>query len=562
MKAITNILFLSFWLLSFPVYSEAQQPFLLNIETVQEIQNGFIVVEVSKSDSAAIRIGSQKLISTLGSEGYFQASIDSIVAVNEMKIQMYFTKGPRSTYGEIKDESNQNHCNYLIGEFYSFMDLNGCMNSIVESLNQKGYPFATVSITQVEQSGEYRISVILKVLPGDYVSVLSYEFVGARNLDSRLLNSLSGWYGPAQFNPEIINESVSKLNRSEYISSANYSGLINSDSSYAAVFKVDEVRSSTIDLLLGLEPKLDVGYRLIGQGKLQLNHLFVPASRLNLNFNRSGTNESNLGLLYDQYQINQLPLGYGFGVELRQIDSTYLSIATMIATKWQIDYLKSLKLGFNYSKVTGSDNLQLLNQLSQNRYELSLGFSYQSINNWRVPTSGTVFNATLTTGYVNLIDDGLESNLPRGYSVNRFDMNYTRYLSLSRNLVMVPSQRLLHSVQDLYYDIDRIRFGGTNSMRGFREDQFRLAGYSLSTVEGRWMISSTSYLYTFVSGAYIWTPNELGVQNYDFVFDSKYSGGFGVSYRVRPGILNVSYAISNDDSWLNGKIHFGITNSF
>jgi outer membrane protein insertion porin family len=141
-------------------------------------------------------------------------------------------------------------------------------------------------------------------------------------------------------------------------------------------------------------------------------------------------------------------------------------------------------------------------------------------------------------------------------------MNYTHYIRTNDRIIIVPSQHFMQTIQDIYYDIDRVRYGGTKSMRGFREDQFRLAGFALTSIEGRWMLSSSSYLYSFVSGAYTWTPDKLGTRNNKLDYSTLFSSGFGISYRVRPGILNVSYAVSNDDSWLNGKIHFGITNSF
>lgn len=562
MKAINFILFLSFGLLSFPVISDAQQPFLLSSENIHSQNDNYIVVDLITSDSNSVRIVSQNLISMLSSVGYFHASVDSIVAIEEMKANVYFTKGARSTFSVIKDESDQDVCEYLFGEFYSLTDLNLCINSVIKSYSNNGYPFTTVSITNMEHISDSSLLIYLRVDPGKYVTLFSSKFTGNKSLDEQILSEIIGSGDPQRFHPHIIDDALSKLNRSEYISDAIYSGLTNIDSSYSAVYSINEIRSSTVDLLLGLEPKINSGYRLIGQGILQLNHLFVPASSLNIEFNRSGASESKLGLLYDQYTISQLPIGYGIGVELRQIDSTYLSIASMISTKWRIDSVKSLHFGFNYNKVTGSDDQQILDQLNQNRFEFSVEFKFSSINNWRVPTDGSTFKSKLSTGYVNIVDDDFDSGLPRGYSVNQFEMVYSRYFPVSQRFILVPSQHILHTIQNVYYDIDRNRFGGTHSMRGFREDQFRLAGYSMSTLEGRWMISTSSYLFTFASGAYTWTPNELGTRNYEFNFETIYSGGFGISYRVRPGILNVSYAISSDDSWLNGKVHFGITNSF
>lgn len=562
MKAIKIILFLSFGLLSFPGISDAQQPLLFNANSIISGDDRTIVIQPSISDSSSIANVSRHLLSLLNSEGYFSSSIDSITTSSENTTQIFFTRGPRSKLNQIIDESDERYCEHLYDSFFSTASIEKCMKSIIVALNLIGYPFAQVAITEIMALSDSEVSVELSVNTGELVSISSLQFVGNKRLNNKILLEITNRDTVSIFNPGFIDESLSRLKRSQYISTATYSGLSKSDSLYNVVFSIQEVRNSSVDLLLGLEPKLDDGYRLVGQGHLTLNHLFVPASSLNLEFNRSGTTESRLSLLYDQFQISRLPIGYGLGVELRQVDSTYLSVESMISTNWRIDPKKSVSFDFDVSTVSGSETELTEFQLSQNRYVFGLAFNFKSFNNWRVPTSGSAFKAKISTGNVDIDDDRLQANQRGGYSTSRFEMHYTHYFPTNERFIIVPTQQFMHTIQDIYYDVDRIRFGGTNSMRGFREDQFRLAGFAMTSIEGRWMLSGSSYLYSFVSGAYTWTPDKLGTINYNLDNSTIFSGGFGISYRVRPGILNVSYAVSNDDSWLNGKIHFGITNSF
>ncbi len=562
MKANHFILLLTLGLLSFPVYSDAQQPFLVKPDSILNGSETSIVVRIPITDSTSLATESRNLINLLISEGYFNSKIDSIRGKDEIQTELFFSKGPRSTFYRIIDLDGSSLCESLIGSFFSSIALSECMNTLMDSFNRSGRPFATISLSDINNQVENEVSVTLNVDTGDLVTISNIRYIGNNYLSDSVLKEISGWKDNEIFSPVFIDESLSRLNRSVYISDARFNGFSKSDSLYNIIFSIDEVRSSTIDLILGLEPKVDGNYRLIGQGNLTLNHLFTAASSLNIHFNRSGTAQSGLDLLYDQFQISRFPFGYSLGVELRQIDSTYLSIASLTSASWRVNTNKSLNVGFKYNRVSNSDSIQNLNQLNQSRREFSLGFTFNSLNNWRVPTYGSTFMAKLSSGFVNITDDNIDDTQSRGYSISSLELKYSRYLPIRNRLVIVPTQSFIHTVQDRYFDIDKARFGGTHSMRGFREEQFRLAGYSMTSVEGRWMLDSTSYLFTFVSGAYIWTPDKLGTTDYNLDYDRIYSSGFGISYKVRPGIFNISYAISSDDSWINGKIHFGITNSF
>ncbi len=562
MKAVHYILLITIWLLSYPGISVAQRPFLFNPVPDPGPSTGVVVVEISTTDSTRITEESNHLIKILSSEGYFQATIDSIQVLNHESVKIHVTKGPRSVFNEVMDSNEYTFCESIKGHYFSNVELSGCMKSIVDSLTSSGYPFSTVSILEFIHDSKLGITTLLDINQGEHVFVTSSTFKGNTHLSEQTLLRLTGKEKPKLFSPAGIDEALIRLNQSEYISEANYAGLYRSDSTYYANFTIDEIRTNTVDLMLGLEPKVTSGYRLVGHGAVRLNHLFVPASHLHLKFHRTGLAESRLNVLYNQYEISRLPIGYNLGIDLRQIESSYLSVEPMVSTNWRFNSSRSLSIDLRYTQISNFNKDQLVVQQNQARIKLGIEYEYKSINNWRIPTSGSTLKLRAISGYATIQDDTEDENPLLGYSINQFEFYYVRYISLPYKIIIVPSLNISQSIQDIYFDFDLSRFGGTNTMRGFREDQFRLAGYSTASMESRRMLNQYSFLFVFFSGAYIWNPDELGNKNFRINYSSIYSGGFGLSYRVRPGILNVSYAISSDEVWLNGKIHIGITNSF
>jgi outer membrane protein assembly factor BamA len=561
-KANNYIPFLFFWLLGYPLCGVAQQPFLLDKIEIPKLPQSPVIVSINLNDTLVVNSEISRILIDLSSHGYFNSTIDSLITNDTEQTEIYFSTGLRSKFSGVWDFRGNSYCTNLENEYYSTLSLTECLNNQISHFNDSGFPFASISISNIIQSSDQEIDVTIDVDPGDKIFLNGIRFTGNKFLSNSLLSDMAGWKKDELFTISIIEKSLSSLRMSEYVSDVNYRGLQNRDSTYQLVLNITEVRSSVVDILLGLEPKVNEGYRIVGQGSLQLNHLFTQASRLDIDFNRSGSSENNLSLLYDQFRINRLPIGYALGVKFSQIDSSYLSIHSEVITKWKLDSIKEIQVDLGYNRIRNSENSDLVIQPNQSRLNIGIGFQYDTRNNWFIATNGTLLSANIAAGIVSVLDKDVNELLPKSYRINSFQLELKHHIPLLENVVLVPEQSFFHTIQNRYYDSDQIRFGGTNSMRGFRENQFRLAGYSLTTVEARWMLDPKSYLYSFGSAAYIWEPDQLGIENYNLDYNFLYSTGFGISYKVRPGIFNISYAISSDDSWLNGKIHFGITNSF
>jgi outer membrane protein insertion porin family len=114
---------------------------------------------------------------------------------------------------------------------------------------------------------------------------------------------------------------------------------------------------------------------------------------------------------------------------------------------------------------------------------------------------------------------------------------------------------------DLFEISDLYRLGGNNTLRGYREDQFLGNRILWSNFEYRFSLANRTYLFTFFDlGYYLRAADHSNnfIRNKDW----KYGFGFGVNLETGLGVLGVSYALGEGDSFNNGKIHFGLLNDF
>jgi outer membrane protein insertion porin family len=111
-----------------------------------------------------------------------------------------------------------------------------------------------------------------------------------------------------------------------------------------------------------------------------------------------------------------------------------------------------------------------------------------------------------------------------------------------------------------YLITDLFRFGGAESFRGFREDQFRGSSVIWGELEGRYMLQQNSYLFLFGAYGYYERPRLLTEDDELLSFkESLTSFGFGLAFQTQLGIIKFSYAVSPNENLSNGNVHVGIS---
>ena len=114
---------------------------------------------------------------------------------------------------------------------------------------------------------------------------------------------------------------------------------------------------------------------------------------------------------------------------------------------------------------------------------------------------------------------------------------------------------------DKLEDSDFFRIGGMKNIRGYREEQFLASVLIYSNVEIRYSLARRSFMFGFYDFGYYLRPSD----DLNFIPEQKgflYGYGIGIRLDTSLGIIGVSYALGKGDSFLDGKIHFGLINEF
>ncbi|MDH7516037.1 MAG: BamA/TamA family outer membrane protein, partial [Bacteroidota bacterium] len=145
--------------------------------------------------------------------------------------------------------------------------------------------------------------------------------------------------------------------------------------------------------------------------------------------------------------------------------------------------------------------------------------------------------------------------------IQRIEADIAWYRRLFRSTVLAVSvhgRELRGSeldVSDYYF------LGGANTLRGYREEQFAGSRTAWANLECRYLFASRSNVYAFFDFGYVFLAGDSGKQREEFrILRDGY--GIGVRLETVVGIFSVSYALGKGDAVSNGKIHFGIENTF
>jgi outer membrane protein insertion porin family len=105
------------------------------------------------------------------------------------------------------------------------------------------------------------------------------------------------------------------------------------------------------------------------------------------------------------------------------------------------------------------------------------------------------------------------------------------------------------------------RFGGTRTLRGYRENEFLGSRIAWANLEYRLLAGRRSFFYGFIDGGYYQRPGDAvsgasGAEAY------KLGVGVGVRLDTALGNMAVSFAFGEGDSFSTGKIHIGLLGDF
>ncbi len=457
---------------------------------------------------------------------------------------------------------------FLEGEIFIETELEGQIENALLGLENSGYPFASFKVKSVvfseDEINNYFVDIYLRLEKELVRKIDEVEISGNTKTDKRVIVNATRLVQGELYSQKRIDKIPIQLNKLRFfqnITTPKY--FVNSKGKGILHIDVVEKNTNSFDGILGYVPSNkdgESGY-LTGFVNISLRNLFGSGRGLAFKWQQENSLTQELELRYLEPWIMNQPFNLNFQFFQRKQDSSY--VKRIIGGS--IEYLATENISASIILESESiipsinSNQSILNSTSFNSgVQLKLDYRDDVYS----PKSGTYFSSTYKyrTKSVDNAEEILSLITESDLEYHNYELDFGIYYSTFQNQVVALEVHAKETIGD-YFDIsDFFQLGGTNSLRGYRENQFIGNRIIWSNMEYRFLLSQLSYLFAFYDAGY-YLINENIFNNINRQSDFKNGYGLGISLETALGIMQVSYAFAEGSS-TNGLIHFGLLNDF
>jgi outer membrane protein assembly factor BamA len=564
-------------------------------DTSSQIQQFNFKTIFEKRESAESYIN--KLPQMLLGKGFPTASVDSVFYDStDAKVKLYI--GAKYKWGKISTDSIEPYILENTGwsqkqfenKDIDFSRLRLQEQKIIEYFENSGYPFAMVSLKNIEIKND-KINAELHVTKGPLYHIDSIHVYGKVKIKNLFLQHYLGIYNGSVYNNQKLQQ-ISKLIRDLPFLQEQQTWDVSMLGTGATLnLYLEPKRSSQVNVLIGFVP----GNTITGKAQITADvHLDLKNSLGNgesilLNWQQLQPQSPRLNLGFSKPYIFNSNFGVDFSFSLLKGDSSYLQLNGILGLEYMISSNKTFKIFYenesDFLLAGGVDTNRIIysKQLPPNIDVSSgnVGIGYHLVNtNYRLnPRKGNELDITASGGIKKTSKNNDIVNLKDPLNPN-FDFNSlydsiklktyrfkivataAHYFPLGKMSTFKTAANigLLESPQNFQNELFRI--GGYKILRGFDEESIYANQYAVFTGEYRYLVGTNSYFFGFSDLGF--TKTKFNAVQYS---NSFISGGIGLEFETKFGLLNLSYAVGkrnnvNFDIRNSSKIHFGYINYF
>jgi len=516
-------------------------------------------------------------------EGFYSFVVDSVdstfnVDLSVVNIIFYLSEGKRTLVSDISFSGNSNFVSSELlplietsaGEPLQSLLLESDIHALLQFYSQRGFPFAAIrSDSILTDSSGIHIYLFINEGPKVFLNEVQTEGNTATSADVIVREARVG--KQELFSEEKLERVRRRLERLQLFSSVSEPKLyILSDDakdslSGGLLVSVKEGNTNSFDGIVGYVPSAlpnAKGY-FTGDVFVAFKNLFGTARKAMVKWKRETETTQELELQYKEPWLFGIPLNVGGTFFQRKQDSSY--VKTRIELNGDFALTEELSFGGNISSVSvyPSANAQQFSVFESSTLFFGGEILYDTRDNLRNPTSGIRYSTSIQQGTKEITgpEKFLYLALEKNFSIQKYSLDAEAFVTtFARQVLMlgVHGKQISSSqleVSDLY------QFGGTTTLRGYRENQFYASKIAWANIEYRFLTGRASSLYGFIDGGYFSRPSDplKGITAQE---KSLYGYGIGARVETSLGIMNISFALGKGDSFSEGKIHVGIVNDF
>ncbi len=430
---------------------------------------------------------------------------------------------------------------------------------LVRRVEDMGRPFAEVRIADavpVPGPDSDSLWIRIEVREGGPLTIDEVRIEGARETNADYILRETRIRRGEPYSPGRLEAVRARLNRLNIFSSVGEPELFVRDGKGGVLIRVQEGSTNTFDGIAGYVPARSPGESgyVTGLVSLSMRNLFGTGRKLAFRWERLDQRTQDLGVRYTEPWLFGLPLGLGGGFEQRQQDTAFVRrAADLRADLLLTDRLTTGIVGSAESVIPSADTT-IRRSYRSSALTIGADLAYDSRDDAVSPTEGLHYRADYHYGRKSLPHDGRTS-------IQRAGLDLEVFLSTFRRQVLAFG---FHGRQVEGTDLqegDLYRFGGTTTMRGYRENEFLGSRVGWANLEYRFLAGRRTFFYGFVDGGYYFRPLDPDSGSPE-AQAFKYGVGVGVRLDTALGNMAVSFAFGEGDTFSTGKIHIGLLGDF
>lgn len=316
--------------------------------------------------------------------------------------------------------------------------------------------------------------------------------------------------------------------------------------------KLTEANTNYFDGVIGYLPGglKERGY-FIGSIELAMRNLFGTARKFGFKWIKDEKLSQEVSIKYTEPWLLDYPLNVKTHFFQRKQDTTFIKRYIELKSDFMIN--ENFSAGASISQENIISSSTILKVQNSGTLLLGLEVAYDTRDNLINPKNGFFYRSNYSYGKKK------QYALSKRTTVQRYGIDLEFYKQFIPKQVIMMGIHGNHFISSKIEISDLFRLGGTNTLRGYRENQFLGSKVYWSNLEYRFLITNKSFFYGFVDIGYYYRKIEETAETLEAI---KYGYGLGMRVQTRIGIIGLSFALGKGDNLNQTKIHLGLINEF
>jgi outer membrane protein insertion porin family len=526
----------------------------------------------------------KNLILNYEQEGFLNCRIEKVEKEynfdsSTITLHIKISEGSQTMIGEVSFEGNKIFKTaYLYKQIFtkpgSVLDsktFNQDISQILSLYEAKGYPFVTITVKDIEaysENNKEKLRIKIKIDENEKTRIDKIIIEGNTSTKENVITREVRLGKNNTVSRETLFDIKSRLENLRYFETVDVPKILKYKNSTVLLIRVTEGNTNTFDGILGYVPPstdIDKGY-VTGLVNISLRNLFGTGRKVEARFQKEIRTTQELELKYFEPWLLGYPLNVNIGFLQRIEDTIFvkrtlgLSAEALLSKNFSVSALGNVE---RVIPTVGADQVAFFAVFDSRMVSGGIEIKFDNRDYVYNPLSGILYKTSYTVGQKRVYNAGLFTglNIPPDFTVQKFFVDLEFYHSFFRRQSTLFGAHGGEIKSPELENADYFRFGGNNNVRGYRDNQFLASRVIWGNMEFRYSLTRKTFASLFYDMGYYRKPEDNIAKT---PLEQALIFGYGVGIRVETGlgIFGVSYALGRGDSFLEGKVHFGLINDF